>query len=104
MIKAGNIVIVKMKFIGIITAAKIPNDLIGISFEKLEARKANAVVDDVTSIAFDALLQVYAIHEFKSSFLMSLSQPDCFQASVKTKTSSAAIPRTTNTARFCKKP
>ena len=89
------------KFIGIIIAAKYPYDLIGIKAEKPEERKANAVVLEVTSIAFAALLQVKFILLTKS-FLMTLSLPDCLQASVNTNMSSAATPSTTKTTKFCK--
>ena len=47
-----------MKFIGIIVAANIPQDLLGMSLEKPEAKKAKAGVVDVTSMALAALLQV----------------------------------------------
>ena len=43
---------------GMMIAANIPNDLIGMIFEKLEDKNAKAVVLDVTSIALAALLQV----------------------------------------------
>ena len=57
---------VRMKLTGMIVAANIPKLLIGISFEKLLARNAKPVVDDVTSIALEARRQVYAIHFLRS--------------------------------------
>ena len=41
----------RIKFIGMIMAAKIPNDLIGMSLENADERKAIAVVLEVTSMA-----------------------------------------------------
>ena len=43
--------ITNTKFIGIRTPEKIPKDLIGIKGEKILAKKATAVVDEVTDIA-----------------------------------------------------
>ena len=57
-IKEGYTVITMTKFIGIRTAAKNPKALIGMSLENPVAKNANAVVLEVTSIAFAALLQV----------------------------------------------
>jgi len=43
------------------TPEKIPNDLMGIRGEKALAKKATAVVVEVTAIAFTALFHAYAI-------------------------------------------
>lgn len=93
----------KKKFMGIIIPAKIPKALIGIRGLKALAKKATDVVLEVTAIALEALLKVYAILFFLSSpktlgaiILLYL------QASMKTNMSSAAMPRTMKTTKLCK--
>jgi hypothetical protein len=77
-----------------ITPAKIPNALIGIKGLKAFARNPTEVVLDVTNVALKALLQVYAILLFFDDRITVFSFWLYRQASNKTKTSSAAIPRT----------
>ena len=48
------------KFTGTITAAYIPNALIGLTSESELARKATAVVLEVTAMALKDLLKAYA--------------------------------------------
>jgi hypothetical protein len=52
------------KLIGTIIPAKIPNDRIGINGLKKLARKATAVVEEVTVIALTPLLNAKAILRF----------------------------------------
>lgn len=68
--------------------------------ENAFARKATAVVDEVTLIALADLLNVYAILFSKFPFrgrLFSL----CYHASKNTKILSALIPRTMNNTIVC---
>ena len=50
--------ITRIKFTGIMIAAKIPNALIGLISDKALARKAIAVVLEVTAIALKDLLKL----------------------------------------------
>ena len=50
--------ITRKKFMGTMTPAKTPNALIGMMGEKKLAKKATAVVLEVTAIALEALLNV----------------------------------------------
>ena len=84
---------ISMKLTGIIIAAKMPNARIGTISDRAFARNATHVVLDVTKIAPKARLKVKAILSF-SSFAIYAWSLDCFQASQKTKMSSAAIPST----------
>jgi hypothetical protein len=72
------------------TPEKIPKALMDIMGLKIFAKNATALVLDVTVIVLTPHLNAYAILRF-------LSDPGrrlCFQASTKTKMSSAAIPIT----------
>ena len=82
------------------TPANMPNDWIGIIGLKALTKKATADVLDVTAMALTALRQLYAILFFLSPancFIFSL----CLQASMNTKISSAAIPRTMKINKVC---
>ena len=81
------------KFTGTIMAAKIPNARIGLISDEALARKATAVVLEVTAIARNDLLKAYAILRLSSAAIAGIN-PAWRQASQKTKMSSAAIPRT----------
>ena len=101
----GMTITTRRKFIGIKNPEKAPNDLMGmIGLNKL-AKKAAAVVLDVMDMALALLLNEYAILLLSSaarspSYRLSccmMSGATCslyFQASMKTKMSSAAIPIT----------
>jgi uncharacterized membrane protein YcgQ (UPF0703/DUF1980 family) len=99
-----------MKSAGITMAAKIPKALIGIIGLKTFARKATHVVLDVTNMALADRRIAYAILYFFVS--NSGSSPSvtlnsgivslCLQASIRTKKSSAAIPRTIKMTRLFK--
>lgn len=96
------IITTRRKLTGISTPENIPKALIGIMGLKTLAKKATAVVLDVTVIALTPLLKAYAI-------LFFLSAPGnmcllCFQASTNTKISSAAIPITKNMEITCRAP
>jgi hypothetical protein len=73
--------------------------LIGINGLKAFARNATDVVLEVNAIVLTALLQAYDILILVSNYLM---YPLYRQASIKTKMSSAAIPKTINIARECR--
>ena len=98
--RGGYTRITNRKLTGTITAAKMPNEAMGMISEKAVAMKAIEVVMEVMKIAFAAFLHVYAIY-------LSLSPLNCFirpaacQASVNTKTSSAATPITMKRASIC---
>jgi hypothetical protein len=61
MTAGGMIMTTSKKLIGISTPVKIPNALIGIISLKAFAKKATAVVLEVTDIALTPLLKEYAI-------------------------------------------
>jgi len=72
--------------------------IIGLSvFDK----NATAVVLEVTAIALTALFQAYDILIFLSPLKISM-QALCLHASMNTKMSSAAIPRTMKIIMLCK--
>ena len=56
MTAGGNSITIRKKLAGMIMAAYIPNDLIGICGLKTLARKATAVVPDVIAMALTARL------------------------------------------------
>ena len=80
------------KLTGTIIAAKIPKALIGLISEAAFARKATAVVLEVTAMARNERFQAYASLLFSSPAIMVINSL-CLQASQKTNMSSAAIPR-----------
>jgi hypothetical protein len=95
-ITAGGIIITtKKKLMGINVPANTPKALIGMIGLIRFAKKAAAVVAEVTVIALTPLLKEYAILYFLSAPTISF---DCLQASTNTKISSAAIPQTRKTA------
>ena len=99
---AGGIInTTKKKLIGIRVPAKIPKALIGIIGLTRFAKKAAAVVAEVTVMALTPLLKEYAILCFLSLPTISL---DCLQASMKTKILSAAMPHTRKIAISCRYP
>ena len=74
----------------------------GIIGLKTLAMNATEVVLDVTAIALTDLLQAYAILSFLSSLKnLGATFSLCLHASMNTKMSSAAIPRTMNIAKLC---
>ena len=87
------IIITMKKFTSTIIAANIPNALIGLISDEALAKKATAVVLDVTAIALKDLLNAYAILRFSSLASIGM-QPPWRHASQKTKMSSAAMPST----------
>ena len=85
------------------SAAKIPNALMGRISLIAVARKAAAVVRLVRRTALEARKAAYSMRLSRSSGSMPGSELDCLNASTKTKTSSAPMPSSTNTARMCMK-
>lgn len=83
------------KLTGMMIAAKIPKARIGLMSDVALARKATAVVLDVTAMALKDLLKAYAILLFSSATKDGIC-PDYRHASQKTKMSSAAMPSTMN--------
>ena len=63
---AGITKIMRIKFTGMIIAAKIPNARIGTISDSPFARKATDVVLDVTMMALKARLKAYAILSLSS--------------------------------------
>ena len=80
------------KLTGTMIAAKIPKALIGLISDKEFARKATAVVLEVTAMARKERLKAYASLLFSSLAIMGINSL-CLQASQKTNMSSAAMPR-----------
>ena len=72
--------IMMKKFTGIKMAANMPKALIGLMSDSVFARKAAAVVLEVTVIARKERLNEYATRLF-SSFDISSRSSDCLQAS-----------------------
>ena len=102
MTQAGNQVIVRMYTHAITTAAKVPKvDICGMS-ERLVRIKALPVVKDVTDIAFIARDQLHWNRASIDRLAFGWAR-DCFQASQKTKMSSAPIPKTMNMTIICMK-
>lgn len=89
----------KAKFMGTKIPAKIPKLAIGMSSEIPVAKKAVAVVDEVASMALEALLKVVAIILYLSP-ANSSATIDYLQESMNTKISSAAIPKITKMAKM----
>ena len=81
------------KFTGTIIAAKMPKPRIGRMSDAALARKATAVVLEVTAIARNDRLKAYAIRRFSSEAIKGMNS-DWRHASQNTKMSSAAIPST----------
>lgn len=81
------------KFTGIIIAAYIPNPRIGLISENAFARKATAVVLEVTAMALKERLKAKAILRCSSWHIKGMNY-DWRQASQNTNMSSAAIPKT----------
>lgn len=96
MMTAGGMnITTKMKLTGIMTPEKIPKVLIGSKGLKMLAKNATEVVLEVIAIALAEDLKAYAILlVFFPSNTSSLRLALLFHASMNTKMSSAAIPRT----------